>query len=102
MKNKLGAKASVFRQFVSAATACSGDVWSAKRSRFGRQKLLDIWQCQIKRQIRKKPTIVLIAGFLVPMRLVVAPRPGLEPGTYGLTGGFTTYGIAYRLYKSMT
>ena len=38
-------------------------------------------------QERKKPTIVLIAGFLVPMRLLVAPRPGLEPGTYGLTGG---------------
>ena len=85
MKNESGAKASVFRQFFSAATACAGVVLSAQRSRFGLQKLLDIWQCQIKRQIRKKPAIFSVAGFLLPMRLVVAPRPGLEPGTYGLT-----------------
>ena len=34
---------------------------------------------------KKKPTIVLIAGSLMPIRLFLAPRPGLEPGTYGLT-----------------
>jgi hypothetical protein len=33
----------------------------------------------------KKPAIFSVAGFLLPVRLVVAPQPGLEPGTYGLT-----------------
>ena len=34
---------------------------------------------------RKKPATDKVAGFLMPIRLVMAPRPGLEPGTYGLT-----------------
>ncbi len=36
------------------------------------------------RQTRKY-TIFLLAGFACAAGLVVAPRPGLEPGTYGLT-----------------
>ena len=34
---------------------------------------------------RKKPAIFSVAGFSMPIRLYLAPRPGLEPGTYGLT-----------------
>jgi hypothetical protein len=38
-----------------------------------------------ERPKRKCPAIEVIAGHPVALRLVVAPRPGLEPGTYGLT-----------------
>ena len=33
----------------------------------------------------KSPLQKNVAGFSEALRLVVAPRPGLEPGTYGLT-----------------
>jgi hypothetical protein len=28
-----------------------------------------------------------VAGFSIPLQGFMAPRPGLEPGNYGLTGG---------------
>ena len=34
---------------------------------------------------KEKPASNQVAGFLVPIWLVLAPQPGLEPGTYGLT-----------------
>jgi len=34
---------------------------------------------------RKNPATEKVAGFLAPLRVVLAPQPGLEPGTYGLT-----------------